>query len=189
MWYLVDNIALKWTINGGWGIFWGEIFRKSSTISSYLCYKIPTPQSQLLHFTKYIHILYLQKMHKLVQLIFCIGFPWKRYIPAWTHEFISHSSVAKQQQSILCMVLYIAYSDAGQFIACMCQIPLVYVSLFLTDPRIWALTRENLIFGGLRTTKAHTSLCIRAVWSAHLLSLFGKYHIQTCYERNFNLSG
>ena len=27
------------------------------------------------------------------------------------------------------MVLYIAYSDAGQFIACMCQISLVYVSL------------------------------------------------------------
>ena len=56
-------------------------------------------------------------------------FPWQRYIPAWTHDVISHSSVAKQQWSILCMVLYIAYSDAGQFIACVCQIPLVYVSL------------------------------------------------------------
>ena len=33
---------------------------------SYLCNKIPTPQSQLLHFTKYIHILYLQQMHKLM---------------------------------------------------------------------------------------------------------------------------
>ena len=47
------------------------------------------------------------------------------------------------------MVLYIAYSDAGQFTACMCQISLVYISLrkryeptlslffcfFLTDPR------------------------------------------------------
>ena len=44
-------------------------------------------------------------------------------------HFFSLSSVAKQQESILCMVLYIAYSDAGQFIACMCQISLVYVSL------------------------------------------------------------
>ena len=56
-------------------------------------------------------------------------FPCQRYIPAWTHDVISHSSVAKQQQYILFMVLYIAYSDAGQFIACMCQISLVYVSL------------------------------------------------------------
>ena len=45
------------------------------------------------------------------------------------HDVISHSSVAKQQQSILCMVLYIAYSDVGQFIACACQISLVYSSL------------------------------------------------------------
>ena len=75
-------------------------------------------------------------------------FPWQRYIPACTHDIISHSSVAKQQQSLLCMVLYIAYSDEGQFIACMCQISLVYVStlayvrymnqlsVFLADPRI-----------------------------------------------------
>ena len=68
-------------------------------------------------------------MHKLMQLKFCIVFPRQRYIPAWTHDVISHSSDAKQQQSLLCMVLYIAYSDAGQFIACMCQISLVYVSL------------------------------------------------------------
>ena len=68
-------------------------------------------------------------MHKLMWLNFCIVFPWQRYIPAWTHDVISHSSVAKQQQFILCMVLYIAFSDAGQFIACMCQISLVYVSL------------------------------------------------------------
>ena len=56
-------------------------------------------------------------------------FPWQLYIPAWKHDIISHSSVSKQQQSILSMVLYIAYSDAGQFIACMCQISLVNVSL------------------------------------------------------------
>ena len=24
----VDNIALEWIVTGGWGIFWGEIFRK-----------------------------------------------------------------------------------------------------------------------------------------------------------------
>ena len=129
VWYLVDNIALKWTVTGGWGIFWGEFFRKFSQFSSYLCNKIRTPQSQLLHFTKYIHILYLQQMHKLMQLKFCIMFLWQRYILAWTHGVILYSSVAKQQQSILCMVLYIAYSDTGQFIACMCQIPLEYVSL------------------------------------------------------------
>ena len=68
-------------------------------------------------------------MHKLMFIKFCIVFPWQRYIPAWTHDVKSHSSVAKQQQSIRCMVLYIAYSDAGQFIACMCQITRVYVSL------------------------------------------------------------
>ena len=72
-------------------------------------------------------------------------FPWQRYIPASTHGVNSHFSVAKQQQFILCMVLYIAYSDAIQVIACMCQISLVYFSLriryesnlsyFLTDPR------------------------------------------------------
>ena len=83
----------------------------------------------MLHFTKYIHILYLPQMHKLTQLKFCIVFPWQRYFQAWTHSDISHSSAAKQQQSILCMVLCIAYSDAGQFIACVCQISLVYVSL------------------------------------------------------------
>ena len=47
-------------------------------------------------------------------------------VKAWRYF---HYLVAKQQQSILCMVLYIAYSDAGQFIACMCQISLVHVSL------------------------------------------------------------
>ena len=30
VWYLVDNIALEWTITGGWGKFWGEIFQKFS---------------------------------------------------------------------------------------------------------------------------------------------------------------
>ena len=68
-------------------------------------------------------------MLKLILLKFCIVFPWQRYIPAWTHDVISHSSVAKEQHSILCMVLYIAYSDAGQFIARMCQISPVYISL------------------------------------------------------------
>ena len=64
-------------------------------------------------------------------------FPWQRYIPAWTHDVSSHSSVAKQQQYILFMVLYIAYSDAGQFIACMCQISLVYVSGILIEPGLF----------------------------------------------------
>ena len=63
IWYLVDNIALEWTVTGGWGIFWGEIFWKFSLI---LCNKIPTPQSQLLHLTKYIQTLYLQQIHKLM---------------------------------------------------------------------------------------------------------------------------
>ena len=82
IWYLVDNMALKLTVTGGWGIFWGEIFRKFSEFSSYLCNKIPTPQSLLLHFTKYIRLLYLQQMHKFMKLQFCIVFPWQRYIPA-----------------------------------------------------------------------------------------------------------
>ena len=68
--YLVDNIALKWTVTGGWDTFWGEIFRKFSQFSSYLCNKIPTSQSKMLHFKKYIYILYLQQMHKLIHLNF-----------------------------------------------------------------------------------------------------------------------
>ena len=47
IWYLVDNIALEWTITGGWGIFWGEIFQKFSQIFFDLNNKIPMPQSQL----------------------------------------------------------------------------------------------------------------------------------------------
>ena len=66
----VDNIALKETVTGVWGIFWGAIFRKLSQLFSYLCNKIPTPQSQLLHFTKYIYIHYLQQMHKLIYFKF-----------------------------------------------------------------------------------------------------------------------
>ena len=66
IWYLVDDIALEWAVTGGWGIFWGEIFWKYRLFSFYLCNKIPTPQSQLLHLTKYIQTLYLQQMHKLM---------------------------------------------------------------------------------------------------------------------------
>ena len=62
-----------------------------------------------------------------MKLKFCIEF--QSYIPTWTHDVFSYSSVAKQQQSELCMVLYIAHSDTGQFIACMCQISLVWVNL------------------------------------------------------------
>ena len=42
------------------------------------------------------------------------------------------------------------------------------------------------VFWGLRITKAQTSLRIRTVWSAPLFSFFAKYHIQTCYKRNFH---
>ena len=42
------------------------------------------------------------------------------------------------------------------------------------------------VFGVMRTTTAQTSLRIRADWSAPLYSLFGKYHLLTCYERNFS---
>ena len=52
--YLVDNFALEWTVIDGWGIFWGEIFRKLVSFSSYLWNKIQTPQLQMLHLTKYI---------------------------------------------------------------------------------------------------------------------------------------
>ena len=86
IWYLVDNIALEWTVTGVWVIFLGEIFQKFSQFSFYLCNKVPMRQSQLLHLTKYIQTLYLQQMHKLMQLEFYIVFPWQRYIPAWTHD-------------------------------------------------------------------------------------------------------
>ena len=66
IWYLVDNIALEWTITGGWGIFLGEIFWKFSLFSFYLCNKISTLQSLLLQWTKYIQTLYLQQMHKVM---------------------------------------------------------------------------------------------------------------------------
>ena len=66
IWYLVASIALEWTVTGGWGIFWGEIYRKFSYFFFYLCDKIPTPQSQLLDLTKYIQTPYLQQMHKLM---------------------------------------------------------------------------------------------------------------------------
>ena len=47
------------------------------------------------------------------------------------------------------------------------------------------LVARKPVFGGLRTTKAQTSLRIRAVWSAPLLfALFWKHHIQAYYKRN-----
>ena len=66
IWYLDDNIALQWTVTGGWGIFWGEFFRKFRWFSFYLHNNIPTAQSKFLHLTKYIQTLYLQQMHKLM---------------------------------------------------------------------------------------------------------------------------
>ena len=55
----------------------------------------------------------------------------------------------------------------------------------------WASTRENLSSLGLQTTEAQTSLRGRACASAqsdqlHCYWLIGKYHMQTCYEQNFN---
>ena len=89
-------------------------------------------------------------------------FPWQRYIPAWMHDVISHSSVAKQQQSILCMVLYIAYSDTEQFTACMCQISLVYVSLrkrYESTLIYFWLTLVNSIFGLFMESWTHWVSC------------------------------
>ena len=48
------------------GVYLGVKFSENLvSFPLFLCNKIPTPKSQLLHFTKYIHILYLQQMHKL----------------------------------------------------------------------------------------------------------------------------
>ena len=44
---------------------------------------------------------------------FCIVFPWQCFTLAWTHGIKSHSLVAKQQQSILCMILYVALSQSS----------------------------------------------------------------------------
>ena len=164
IWYLADKIALKWTATSGWGIFWGENFRKFCYFSLNLWDKIQIPQSQLLHFTKYIHIIYLQQMHKLMYCKFCIVLPWQRYIPAWTHDVISHSSVAKQQQSILYMFLYIAYSVAGQFIACMCQISLVYLSLRKRYESTLSYFWLTLIYGNWLFLWSGFSSCNSAIW-------------------------
>ena len=43
-----------------------KIRRSKVTDYAALSNKIPTPQSQLLHLTKYIQTLYLQQMHKLM---------------------------------------------------------------------------------------------------------------------------
>ena len=56
----------------------------------------------------------------------------------------------------------------------------------------WASLRENLSSGGLRITKAQTSLCESACTPAQsdqclCYSFFGKKHISTCYRGNFNI--
>ena len=48
------------------------------------------------------------------------------------------------------------------------------------------LDARKTAFGGLRTTKAQTSLRIHAAWSVPLLFAYGKCYILTCYERNFD---
>ena len=46
---------------------------------------------------------------------------------------------------------------------------------------IWALTQENLSLGFLQTSE-HPDQCL-------CISLIRKYHILTCYERNFKILG
>ena len=38
---------------------------------------------------------------------FCNVFPQLRFIPAWTHGIRSHSLFAKQQQPLLCMIMFL----------------------------------------------------------------------------------
>ena len=101
-----------------------------------------------------IHVIKLQRLN----LSCCISqntFTYCFYVNAiFQHEHITLFHILRllsNKNLYFCMVLYIAYSDTGQFIACMCQISQVYVSLrkryesallFLTDPRNYDETKK-----------------------------------------------
>ena len=53
---------------------------------------------------------------------------------------------------------------------------------------IWAPDARKPVFGGLRTTKAQTSLRIRAVWSAPLLFAFWKVPYLSLLQAKFQVS-
>ena len=59
------------------------------------------------------------------------------------------------------------------------EIHILYFTLFY----FMGLGVRKPVFGVLRTTKAQTSLSDQGL----CFSLIGKYHIRTCYERNFNV--
>ena len=84
-------------------------------------------------------------------------------------------------------LLFTTYSNAMCTILIMEANTLNHDQTAQSDLGPYWLDARKPVFGGLRTTKAQTSLRIRADWSAPFYSLFGIYHIEECFKRNINV--